>query len=228
MIRPVRSTIPVPPAELHKRVAGPLSDEDNYERNGLRAREDIVALLPGDWEWEGKRLLDFGCGPGRVLRQLLHEGEQGELHGCDIHGPGIVWLRENAPPGVQLFVNGELPPLDRPDSYFDLIWAVSVFTHLVDSWSRWLLEIHRVLKPGGLFVTTFHNEADHPQFAAYDSEPWSEDRVGMNVMSPAVGWEKGGPAVFHSRWWLEAHWGRAFEIEGLRRSGFGNGVDELG
>jgi len=93
----------------------------NYERNGLRAREDIVALLPGDWEWEGKRLLDFGCGPGRVLRQLLHEGEQGELHGCDIHGPGIAWLRENAPPGVQLFVNGELPPLDRPDAYFDLI-----------------------------------------------------------------------------------------------------------
>ena len=67
----VRSTIPVPPTDLHKRVAGPLSDEDNYERNGLRAREDIVALLPGDWEWEGKRLsvLTTVCGASGERRQ---------------------------------------------------------------------------------------------------------------------------------------------------------------
>lgn len=215
------SAIPVPPAELHQRVAGPLSNAQNYEDNGRRAREAIVSLLPADWSWEGRRLLDFGCGPGRVLRQFLPEAERAELHGCDIHGPGIEWLAAQAPPRVHAFVNAELPPLDRPDSFFDLVWAVSVFTHLADSWSRWLLEIHRVLKPGGLFVTTFHHRADLPQFAAYDDEPWSEDRFGMNVMSPAVGWDQGGPAVFHSRWWLAAHWGRAFEIEELRPEGFG-------
>jgi SAM-dependent methyltransferase/glycosyltransferase involved in cell wall biosynthesis len=215
------SAIPVPPAQLHQRVAGPTSDESNYEENGRRAREDIVGLLPDDWSWEGKRLLDFGCGPGRVLRQFMAQSEMAELHGCDIYGPGIAWLQENAPSHVKLFVNDEVPPLDRPDSHFDLIWAVSVFTHLVETWSRWLLEIHRVLKPGGLFVTTFHNEANHVDFAAYDPEPWSEDHIGMNVMSPSVGWDKGGPAVFHSGWWIEAHWGRLFEVLEIRRSGFG-------
>ena len=215
------SSIPVPPAELHQRVAGPLSDEQNYEENGRRARDDIVGLLPADWSWEGKRLLDFGCGPGRVLRHFMAESEVAELHGCDIHGPGIGWLREHAPPHVRLFANDEVPPLDRPDAHFDLIWAVSVFTHLVDTWSSWLLEIHRVLKPGGLFVTTFHGEGDHPQFAAFDPEPWSGDHIGMNVMSPAAGWDKGGPAVFHSEWWIEAHWGRLFDVEELRPSGFG-------
>ena len=70
-------------------------------------------------------------------------------------------------------------------------------------------------------MTTFHNQADHPKFADYDPEPWSEDRIGMNVMTPSLGWEQGGPAVFHSRWWIEAHWGRLFEIEELRPTGFG-------
>ncbi len=215
------SAIPIPPADLHRRVAGPTSDERNYEENGRRAREDIVGLLPSGWAWEGKRVLDFGCGPGRVLRQFVAESELAELHGCDIYGPDIAWLQANAPAHVQLFVNDELPPLDRPDASFDLVYAVSVFTHLVDSWSRWLLEIHRVLKPGGLFVTTFHHEANHAQIAAVDPEPWSEDRVGMNVVFPSAGWDQGGPAVFHSRWWLEAHWGRLFELRELRPSGFG-------
>ena len=213
--------IPVPPAELHTRVAGPQSDERNYVENGRRARDDIAGLLPTDWSWEDKRLLDFGCGPGRVLRHFIAESERAELHGCDVYGPGIAWLQENSPAHVKLFVNEEVPPLDRPESHFDLIWAVSVFTHLVETWSRWLLEIHRVLKPDGLFVTTFHNHADHPKCAYYDPEPWSEDRIGMNVMTPSLGWEHGGPAVFHSRWWIEAHWGRLFEIEELRPTGFG-------
>jgi len=151
----------------------------------------------------------------------MPEAELAELHGCDMHGPGIEWLAAHVPPQVHVFTNEELPPLDRPASSFDLIWAISVFTHLTDSWSQWLLEIHRLLQRDGLFLTTFHNWADHARLRAYDPEPWSEDTIGMNIMAPGVGWESGGPAVFHSRWWLEAHWGRAFDVVSLRTDGFG-------
>ncbi len=44
------------------------------------------------------------------------------------------------------------------DGSFDLIWAVSVFTHLAETWSAWLLELHRVLKPGGILLATFMGE----------------------------------------------------------------------
>ena len=212
--------IPVPPADLHKRVAGALSDPQNYEANGRAAREAILDLLPPDWQWEGKRVLDFGCGPGRVLRQFLPEAERAELHGCDTYLPGIEWLRDHVPDHVHVFANAELPPLELPDSYFDLIWAVSVFTHLTDSWSRWLLELHRLLDEDGLLLATFHGQRDYEKFEIYE-DPWCEDRIGMNVLVPGTSWEEGGPAVFHSRWWLEAHWGRAFDVMETRASGFG-------
>lgn len=212
--------MPIPPTELHQRVAGPLSDERNYETNGRFAREDILSLLPPDWSWEGKRVLDFGCGPGRVLRQFGAEAERADFHGCDIHEQSIAWLREQVSPRVQLFVNDELPPLPRRDSSFDLIWAISVFTHLTDSWSRWLLELHRLLDEGGLLIATFHGQEDYPRLGIYDGR-WHEDLHGMNVLAPATSWDVGGPAVFHSRWWLEAHWGRAFDIEEVRPAGFG-------
>ena len=37
-----------------------------------------------------------------------------------------------------------------PDGAYDLVLAVSVFTHLTASWSAWLVELHRVLADGGL------------------------------------------------------------------------------
>lgn len=214
------SSTPVPPTDLHRRVAGQLSDESNYEANGHFARESILSLLPPEWSWEGKRVLDFGCGPGRVLRQFGAEAQQAELHGCDMHEPSITWLRHHAAPRLQVFVNDELPPLPRQDCSFDLIWAVSVFTHLTDSWSRWLLELHRLLGDGGRLIATFHGQEDYPRHPIHD-EPWREDLHGMNVLAPGTSWDVGGPAVFHSHWWLKAHWGRAFDIEEIRPSGFG-------
>lgn len=214
------TAIPVPPPELQTRVAGPLSDDRNYEVNGRRARDTIVDLLPPDWSWEGKRVLDFGCGPGRVLRQFLPEADRAKLHGCDMYAPSIEWLERHVPENVEVFTNPRLPPLEYPDSHFDLIWAVSVFTHLTDSWSRWLLELHRLLGSDGLLIATFHGGEDFKGMEIYD-ETWDEDRIGMNVLRPGTSWEDGGPAVFHSHWWLEAHWGRAFEIEQIHPTGFG-------
>jgi len=216
----VPEAIPIAPPELQRRVAGPGSDDANYEENGRLACESILELLPPDWAWQGRRVLDYGCGPGRVLRHLTRVAPQAELHGCDPHEPSIRWLQENSPERVVAFVNSEEPPLDRPDGFFDLIYVVSVFTHLTDSWSRWLLELHRLLKPDGLLVSTFAGETDHRQYLVFD-DPWDEDRIGMNVLAPAADWDAGGPAVFHSRWWLEAHWGRAFDVLSVTPDGFG-------
>jgi SAM-dependent methyltransferase len=201
---------PFPPQELMQRVGG--SDDEGeagYDESGRGCRRRLERLLPEDWSWEGKRVLDFGCGAGRTLRQFLPEAERGEFHGCDIDGPSIAWLAQHLSPPLHVFRNGEAPPLPRGDEAFDLVYAFSVFTHLTEHWASWLLELHRVLKPGGLVFATFLSEQLWPEFGEGD---WDEDRLGMRVTSTWNPWDAGGPIVFHSQWWLREHWGRAFEI----------------
>jgi ubiquinone/menaquinone biosynthesis C-methylase UbiE len=56
-------------------------------------------------------------------------------------------------------VSGLAPPLPFPDQTFDLVFGISVFTHLRESWQfAWLRELARTLKPGGLAIMTIMSE----------------------------------------------------------------------
>jgi SAM-dependent methyltransferase len=215
---------PLPPAELIGYVGhhDPTRQAEDFELFGRRYRATILDLLPQGWTFEGKRILEFGCGSGRILRHFLDEAKVAELHGCDIDAGSIAWLKENLSPPLHVFRNEEQPGLPFPDGHFDLIWAMSVFSVLTDTWSGWLCELHRVLQEDGLLISTFVGEGGS-EFVA--REPWVEDRVGMNVLAYGVSWEAGGPMVMHSPWWIREHWGRAFEILELRpRTEWGEGL----
>jgi SAM-dependent methyltransferase len=221
-----RVEAPLPSVELVDRVGSVGGDLALYQEIGRRTREEILALLPEGWTFEGKRVLDFGCGAGRTLRHFVSEAEVAEIHGCEIDSPSVAWLEANLSPPFHVFRNDEAPPLPLESDSLDLIWAISVFTHLTDYWADWLLELHRLLRNGGLLIATILGpelaEASHP--AVPDpgvSEPASPgDRIGMNVVHFGRGWDLGGPATFHSAWWIREHWGRAFDVLELREDGF--------
>jgi SAM-dependent methyltransferase len=216
----VPAEVPYPPFVLANRVGSIEAADDPwalYEELGRGARASIVGALPEGWTWEGRTVLDFGCGAGRTLRHFLPEAESAEVWGCDIDPESIAWLEATLSPPLKVFVNGPEPPLPQPDATFDLIWVVSVFTHLVESWSSWLLELRRVLKPGGILVATFMSEALSEPIAG---EQWDEDRFGMNAIRYGQSWDLGGPMVLHSSWWIEEHWGRAFEMLEVAPRGF--------
>jgi SAM-dependent methyltransferase len=153
--------------------------------------------------------LDFGSGAGRTLRHFSAEADTAEFWGCDIDEPSIRWIQENLCPPFHAWRSAHNPPLGLEHGSFDLIYAVSVFTHLTDNSSAWLLELHRMLKPDGLFIATFMGRWISEWFA---KEPWVEDRIGMNVLNHNRDWDSGGPVVLMSEWWLREHWGRAFEV----------------
>ena len=220
--------LPLPPYELASRVGSLENTPDpwaHYESIGRASREDLLGALPADFSFEGRRVLDFGCGAGRTLRHFVAAGPAAELWGCDIDQASIAWLEQSLSPPLHVFANGELPPLDQPDESFDLVYCVSVFTHLVRSWSAWLLELHRLLRPGGLLVATFMGKGQSEVVAG---EPWDEGRVGMLTLKPGQPWDAGGPMVFHSPWWIREHWGRAFELLSLTESGFPGAPAGLG
>lgn len=208
--------LPLPPLDLLQRV-GRIDDTDvaaTYEAIGRHSRARFERFLPADWPWEGKRVLDFGCGAGRTLRHFLDVADRAEFYGCDIDGPSIDWLGEHFSPPFRVFQTSEQPSLPQPDGFFDLVYAFSVFTHLSDEWAGWLLELHRVLKPDGLLFATFLSRRHWEEMGQGE---WDENSVGMNVIKKWNPWDAGGPMVFHSEWWIREHWGRAFDVLALER-----------
>jgi SAM-dependent methyltransferase len=205
--------IPLPPADLAARVGTVDGAEpmEFYLQEGSRLRGVIEELLPNDWSWEDKRVLDFGCGSARVLRHFAVEAGRGAFWGCDIDRASIEWDRANLSPPFHFFENGIAPPLPQAAGSFDLIWAMSVFTHIGDQWSDWLAEMHRLLAPEGVLIASFLGEG---MWEPLVGEPYREDEVGMSVLHH---WTGPDAWVFHSEWWLREHWGRAFDVLDVRR-----------
>jgi SAM-dependent methyltransferase len=104
------------------------------------------------------RVLDFGCGVGRVLR-YWHAHPDVELHGTDLNPQSIAWSQENL--GFARFKTNSIEPvLDYPDGYFGLVYALSVFTHLPEPMQApWLAEVLRIIRPGGLLYFTTHGDS---------------------------------------------------------------------
>jgi SAM-dependent methyltransferase len=180
-----------------------------FLRLGPETKSILLDLLPDGWSFEGKRVLDFGSGGGRTLQHFLAEAERAEFWAADIDAPSIDLVELELCPPMHALLCREDPPLGLDYGSFDLIWAISVFTHLTDNSNAWLLELHRLLKPAGMLIATYMGR-QHSEILT--GEPWKEDRVGRNVLRHNQPIARGGPMVLMSDWWVREHWGRAFEI----------------
>lgn len=105
---------------------------------------------------DARRILDFGCGAGRVIRHLPSLTDA-QLFGADYNETLLNWCAANLP-GTYMR-NDLAPPLGFPDGHFDILYALSVFTHLREATQRqWIEDYARVLRPGGLALVSFHEE----------------------------------------------------------------------
>jgi ubiquinone/menaquinone biosynthesis C-methylase UbiE len=117
---------------------------------------------------EGHRVLELGCAAGRMLRCLGDVADRCEIWGTDISAEHIYWCKQHLSPPFHFCITTTAPHLPFADNYFDLIYAGSVFTHIDDLADTWLLELRRVLKPGGRMYITIHDQntirvlSEHP------------------------------------------------------------------
>ena len=148
---------PLPPRRLMVRVAG-TADPDWFLRSGRAGYDAIAAHVPLD---EIGAVLDFGCGCGRVTR-YWHDFD-GAVSGSDVSHDAVEWCRDNL--SFASFVRNELaPPLAFDDESFDLVYALSVFTHLTaDLQLAWRDELRRVIRPGGYLFLTTHGRSYVPR-----------------------------------------------------------------
>lgn len=137
----------------------------------------------------GARILDYGCGAGRLVQSGLAQGLA--IEGVDVFYAGSTTREEAAASGllgnrIQEMMEGRMP---YPDSSFHLIVNNQVMEHVADL-DATLREIHRVLAPGGLVLSLFPS-----------ADVFREGHIGI----PFSHWMKRGSVFrFHYTWALRS------------------------
>jgi len=162
---------PLPPEGLRRITAD--DAPELFLWTGLCDVEQMLELFQQYLGEDGRasarpRLLDFGCGCGRLLRFLVGHDDLFELHGTDVNPEHVAWCREFLAP-IDFHANAPRPPLSSRDGSFDGVWSLSVFTHLdEESSAAWRAELARVLRPGGVLIATTHGPT---ALAKIEAEP---------------------------------------------------------
>ena len=163
-------------------------------------------------------MLDFGCGVGRVIRYFADEARQAEFWGCEIDGPSTRWNVENLSPPFRFFQISEIPTIPLESDSFDLVYAISVFAHIHVDWHHWMMEVRRILKPGGYAFITFMAQTPHEEMLGQSY--WGRGSgFGKFVKNPFADWNDGGPMAFHHPDWVKAYWGSLFDIDFIALDG---------
>jgi SAM-dependent methyltransferase len=195
------ASLPIPPFEM-RQLIGPtdVSMFDNPDGSL------VYQWLP---ESAYTRVFDFGCGCGRVARQLiLQRPSPSQYVGIDLHAGMIDWCNQNLRPAAPNFSfyhhdvfnvltnPGREKPLMSPfpaqDSQFTLVNALSVFTHLTqDQAEYYLRECARILAPDGIL---------HASWFLFDKPDYPMMSGGFNALY--VSYVDPSAAVVFDRAWL--------------------------
>jgi SAM-dependent methyltransferase len=211
--RLARDGLPLPPPELIRITAGHASPHRFYQsfvESGQAGARMITerAREAGLEIGEAGAILDFGCGCGRVIRNWKPL-DRVRVCGTDYNPYLVSWCRENLP-FADFEVNAGVPGLPYEDEAFDLLYSVSVFTHLSESLQRpWIEELHRIVKAGGLVILTLMGEAflegltpaGRKRFTAGEIVVTADERSGTNTCN-----------AYHPEPYLRGDFSAGFEI----------------
>ncbi len=231
---------------MRLRARAGVPDRGAYVQAGIADSREIAqaAGVAGLELSRVSQVLDFGCGAGRVLRHVEALLPGARSTGCDVDAEAMGWA-ERYLPQLSVHLSGFGPPLPFRAGTFELVYSVSVFSHLDEGLQdRWLVELGRVLAAGGLALLSVHGESAFEAFRtgsvqsswcpaqAFAREPLAEDefvfepyarsalnRRELSATGPGYG------LSFHGRGYLAGHWGSFMEVLEVRSRAFSDWQD---
>ena len=197
---------------------------DWYKEDGARVASQIVRTFQEMGFVDGMSIFEWGCGPGRVIRYMPELLVRAKMFASDYNAESIRWCSENLK-GVAFFKNELDPPLPVDTGSFDALYAISVFTHLSQEVClRWIAELERVLKPGGLLMIWTNGDA----IAEY-LLPEEMRRYEQGMFVSRDGYEEGKKMFlsFHPPVWVRHSLLKRFEILQHLSGGFSGGAQDI-
>jgi SAM-dependent methyltransferase len=172
---------PVPPEDMWE---GYGRTKQEYLASGLRHMTAMVDILAkgGARADDFHRVLDFGCGAGRLLRFFPRKGKEQEMWGVDINAQYMSWCQNHLSPPFLFATTTTLPHVPFEDNSFDLVYCGSVFTHVTDLADAWFLELRRILRKGGYAYITIQDKLSmQAMLSRYRAAPLDPESVASFV-----------------------------------------------
>lgn len=147
-----------------ERTAASLAVGGSFEAAGVVE----FSLLKQEGMQPGDRVIDVGCGSGRLAYQL-RDYLTSRYVGIDVVPELLDYARNLCARPDWDFYPATGTTIDEPDASADYVAFFSVFTHLLaDETYRYLQETHRVLAPGGKVVFSFLEFADPTHWTVFE------------------------------------------------------------
>lgn len=144
--------------------------------SGAGEWETLRSILP---DFQGKRVLDLGCGYGWHCIYAAEHGAESVV-GLDLSEKMLEVAREKTGSALEAgaasrirYVRGSIEEADFPADSFDVVLS-SLALHYVKDFGSVVRQVGRCLSAGGSFVFT----AEHPVFTAEGTQDWIYDEHG--------------------------------------------------
>lgn len=150
----------------------------SFHNKSIETAKWLVSYLAKYKKLANLKILDWGCGPGRVIRHLPNfVSGTCSLYGTDYNEKYIKWCTRNLP--SMIFGTNNLgPPLKFEDEFFDIVYGISIFTHLSEKMHyAWFNELIRVTKTGGILFLTFQGESFRKKLIESEKKSFDEGKL---------------------------------------------------
>ena len=159
------------------------------------------------------KILDYGCGWGRITRLMATLSDDGNIHGVDVDSRLISSANECAST-IRFSEIESMGTLPFDTDYLDLAFANSVFSHLSEvSAIATLGELTRVLSPDGLLIISVLEQVEMEKFYSnVKQKDWIEKVLGGQgeaeqglrqnnfVWGDTKRWDNYGIAIMNDVW----------------------------
>jgi ubiquinone/menaquinone biosynthesis C-methylase UbiE len=149
-----------------------------------------------------RKVLDIGCGTGRLLERAAQRWSKAELVGIDL-SEGMISeaLRKHGGDGRYSFSKGDAASLPFESALFDVAFSTMSFHHWEDQASG-IREVARVLQIGGVFVLAdiYLPFLLRPLVSLFDRATFRDMRTMQEFFEQA-----GLSVVSSRRWWIINH-----------------------